>query len=921
MSERIRQLWASFISRLDELKVDRSAPIEIKMAEIKWKVLDTLAVIWVESRQFAPDINVSLKEQENQWIKALYEQWLLPFSSIEEALERIIRTLVVIHDDNAIELPVSIFQTPMVDRGIYPSENEDAREYELKTADKWQLFLKVLHHNGMTLPDNAVFKESLDDRKMRKIYYRIAYIEHPEQKTVCISDQIGEAIYIYDGLVPLTIIIAGMKHLEGYDFHKIEWKWALVDIAEKIRFALTTNIAEEKKKVLWKSFDGIPEEVYKREAQLELIRSSEVLAQLWIVQTENGGWDLRNLVAMSKTSGKDKKIGGKNLVSFPSWKWNKLKEIGNKKWVLENARDVLNMLISIGYSPDQIIKKPEDPLEWKDGMDEETYKMLARQFFEEAYTNGVLKKIGIVKTENGWWDLRRIVRIVKCLWDDKKIWGKNITNFPSASWNIKQSIVENGRLQNSDLIADMLESIGYPKEQILRKVKGEILPDEEVEQEVFMSKSRELFEAAFSKGELLPLGIKKDESGKWDLRDIVPPKNWSAKIKINHKSAKNFPTLEWNVDHTIGNSRWSISYPEDVVRMLLSIGYEKSQILLPVLTSLDRREAIDEEQYKEYARHMLETAEQEWYLKEMGIVRTPDGGWDLRDIRSKEQWGAKIEKEGMKSLLSFPSILWNKKQKIGYENGALQSVKALGDMLESIGYKKSQILLPPVKNLEWKKWMDEEAYKKSAREAFDEAEKQGILKKYGIAKNAEGKWDLMRLLPFAETIKIKELVGWRYITAFPSSTWNREKAVTYDGSGTLKNISDYPRMLLSIGYRQEDIISRPEDPLRWRPWIDEAIYTSLARSIFEAAGESGILARLWIIKTADGRWDMRWLIPIREWNKEDKKIWGKWLYAFPYAGWNKHKSVGRPQWTLGNLEHVYQMLVSIGYTQDQIIKK
>lgn len=130
----------------------------------------------------------------------------------------------MIHDDNAIELPVSIFQTPMVDRGIYPSENEDAREYELKTADKWQLFLKVLHHNGMTLPDNAVFKESLDDRKMRKIYYRIAYIEHPEQKTVCISDQIGEAIYIYDGLVPLTIIIAGMKHLEGYDFHKIEWK-------------------------------------------------------------------------------------------------------------------------------------------------------------------------------------------------------------------------------------------------------------------------------------------------------------------------------------------------------------------------------------------------------------------------------------------------------------------------------------------------------------------------------------------------------------------------------------------------------------------------------------------------------------------------------------------------------------------------
>lgn len=62
----------------------------------------------------------------------------------------------------------------------------------------------MLMRHGTELTDIAIVEETLEKNQMREIPYRIVYIRTPRGiRTVCVSDQIGEKTYVYDGMVDL----------------------------------------------------------------------------------------------------------------------------------------------------------------------------------------------------------------------------------------------------------------------------------------------------------------------------------------------------------------------------------------------------------------------------------------------------------------------------------------------------------------------------------------------------------------------------------------------------------------------------------------------------------------------------------------------------------------------------------------------
>jgi hypothetical protein len=54
------------------------------------------------------------------------------------------------------------------------------------------------------------------------------------------------------------------------------------------------------------------------------------------------------------------------------------------------------MLVSLGYTKDDIIEKLADPLEWKEQMDKEAYKKTARTELEKNEYKYFLDSIGMI---------------------------------------------------------------------------------------------------------------------------------------------------------------------------------------------------------------------------------------------------------------------------------------------------------------------------------------------------------------------------------------------------------------------------------------------------------------------------------------------------------------------------------------------
>jgi hypothetical protein len=80
----------------------------------------------------------------------------------------------------------------------------------VEIAPKYRLIFDTLLQRGVNPLDIAIVQEELDRDQMRKIPYRILYVRLPAQEsrearivTICVSDQIGERTYLYNGYVDL----------------------------------------------------------------------------------------------------------------------------------------------------------------------------------------------------------------------------------------------------------------------------------------------------------------------------------------------------------------------------------------------------------------------------------------------------------------------------------------------------------------------------------------------------------------------------------------------------------------------------------------------------------------------------------------------------------------------------------------------
>ncbi|OIP51986.1 hypothetical protein AUK10_04225 [Candidatus Gracilibacteria bacterium CG2_30_37_12] len=178
----------------------------------------------------------------------------------------------------------------------------------------------------------------------------------------------------------------------------------------------------------------------------------------------------------------------------------------------------------------------------------------------------------------------------------------------------------------------------------------------------------------------------------------------------------------------------------------------------------------------------------------------------------------------------------------------------------------------------------------------------------------EGKWDLREMKGMA-TWKTK--IGGKLLSSFPSAGWNKAHRIGMEEIGVLLNPSHIADMLVSVGYREEDI--QIQTDLEWREGTNEDLYTETARKELEKEEYKEFLEFIGMRYLGEGKWDIREIRGVDAWKT---KIGGKLLNSFPSAKWNKAHRVGiGERGVLQNPAHITDMLVSIGYREEDIQRK
>ncbi len=388
----------------------------------------------------------SLKET---WIQEIKQNGnILELDDIYWALSKILSQDKIIANQGIISLNTSIFHTPKKETRMITSGLWNHIE-KVETTEKFTLFCDVFQNMSfpegeqLSLQDCMIYEEQLEwEGRMRATPYKIIYIPAPIMQTWCISDEIGQAIYIYEWHPLLETIISGMKWWNGESsLQSLIWKRDTKKMKAEMTDVLQNGIQ--------KRIEHIPTEDMKLKlwAQKALMEARVSLDSFGMKYLGDGKWDIREMLWGKKW--KDD-IWWKKLWSFPSATWNKKNNIGNETGALKSQMHVRDMLISIGYKKEDIIyiKKISDPLEWNEDMiwNEESYKKIARTELEDKKYRIFLDSIGMKYLWDDKWDLREM----KCItsWKDD-IWGKKLTYFPSATWNrMKNSGKDNGAILN-----------------------------------------------------------------------------------------------------------------------------------------------------------------------------------------------------------------------------------------------------------------------------------------------------------------------------------------------------------------------------------------------------------------------------------------------------------------------------------------
>lgn len=142
-----------------------------------------------------------------------------------------------------------IFAIPAVDSiWVKPSDdNIVSTHLVVQSAQKYEIFLDILSEYDITNADIEASEEVLENSQMRAFPYKIFHLTTSHGiRTVCISDQVGEKTYVYEGKVDADALISTKK---GDPIGNIPVVW--VSYRQNYRENLARVLFSEKFVVLW----------------------------------------------------------------------------------------------------------------------------------------------------------------------------------------------------------------------------------------------------------------------------------------------------------------------------------------------------------------------------------------------------------------------------------------------------------------------------------------------------------------------------------------------------------------------------------------------------------------------------------------------------------------------------------------------
>lgn len=82
---------------------------------------------------------------------------------------------------------------------------------ELKTVEKYEKLIKILNDAGVDFNNIQVLTESINPERMRKIPYKIVYILGENPITITISNEIGQATYVFHDYIEPNLLVNAEK--------------------------------------------------------------------------------------------------------------------------------------------------------------------------------------------------------------------------------------------------------------------------------------------------------------------------------------------------------------------------------------------------------------------------------------------------------------------------------------------------------------------------------------------------------------------------------------------------------------------------------------------------------------------------------------------------------------------------------------
>ncbi len=554
-----------------------------------------------------------------------------------ELIDRTIETQWKLLECIFFRLPFSVYRDTIGPQGIIEGEEDTGEGIEPpRSGKKIEVLRRVLGAIGMNWSTLEGAVEQLRSGQMRSYPYHLLYLPSLD-RTVVISDEVGEKTYVYKGILPPHQFEWAMKG-KAIDGHSCKGIHFDSNYEVKLQKALTSDWKEEKEIVITeevrteKGASFSPELIEKHGLEnlltwhLQLVSSAPELAEAGIIY-DNGIWYFED----AKGDKSWPQIGGRSLASFPNGPFNKAHGLGNERGKLENRNQLRTMFQTLGL---RVAAEEEERKRWAN--------MLIASVSDLAeagiiFENGIWY-FGDAKGSNKW----------------PQIGGRSLGCFPNCTFNKAHGLgTDRGMLPNPHNLRAMFGVIGL------------LVATEEEERKrwanMFISAVPELAEVDIIY-----------ENGIWYFGDAKGMLNWP---QIGGRSLRCFPNCTFNKAHELGIDEGKLHNPNHLRAMFQTLG-------LRVATEEEEkaRESGALKALIPVWRKDIEDAGSD--LTEAGII-FENGIWYFGDAKGMQSW----PQIGGKSLMSFPNQPFNKAHGLGNAVGQLNNPNHLRMMFQTLGLR------------------------------------------------------------------------------------------------------------------------------------------------------------------------------------------------------------------------------------------